>query len=225
MSTEENIEHTIFVRNINFATTGEQLGAAFRKYGEVKNVRIITRIQDEEQVSRGFGFVEFQTAEGFNAAISATEPLIVDDREIFIRASRPVQKRDTAFIRGIPEDTTEEDIKEAFSKYNPVSVRIKFVDNGDRKGFGFITFDTEEHQTAAVEENKEIELKGGTSTIRFARPPRRGSGGRRYRGFRRNERPTRAEPAGRPPRDDQPRTRQGGRRPGADRFIYLPDDD
>jgi RNA recognition motif-containing protein len=218
MSDEENIENTIFVRNINFATSGEALGSAFGRYGEVKNVRIKTHFQGEEQVSRGFGFVEFQTAEGFNAAIAATEPLIVDDRELFIRPSRPAQKRDTAFIRGIPEGTTEDDVKAAFEKYNPVSVRIKFFDNADSRGFGFITFDSEENQTAAVEENKEIILNGEQSTVRFARAPRRGGGGGRRRGFggpRRNERPARAEPAGR---------EQRGRRQGNDRFLYVPDD-
>ena len=35
-----------------------RLGRAFEKFGEIKNVKII---EDENERSRGFGYVEFET--------------------------------------------------------------------------------------------------------------------------------------------------------------------
>jgi RNA recognition motif-containing protein len=225
--TEEKVEHTIFVTNISFSSTGESLSAGFRRYGPVKNVRIITAWEGEERVSRGFGFVEFQTIDGFNAAVNAAERLNVDGRDLFVRAARPVRKRDTAFVRGIPEGTTEEDLKAAFARYNPTEVRLKFFDTEERPGFAFVTFDTEEHQTAAVRENKTIVIGGKESSVRFARPPQRRRFPRRpppaqpQRAARAPPPPPRAEPA------DPPRERRGGRGfrrrgRGGDRFSYVP---
>jgi RNA recognition motif-containing protein len=241
---EEKVEHTIFVQNISFSATGESLSAAFQQYGPVKNVRIITRWNGTEPVSRGFGFVEFQTVDGFTAAVNATDRLSIDGRDLWVRAARPARKRDTVFVRGIPEGTTEDDLKAAFAKYNPTEVRLKFFDSEDRFGFAFVIFDTEENQEAAVRENKTILLKGRESIVRFARPPARGGGAsggfrRRWpgpprRAARADPPAARAPPAAAPepeaaPADDAaPRGRGFGRRRGGgddrSRFSYVTGD-
>jgi RNA recognition motif-containing protein len=53
-------------------------------------------------------------------------------------------------------------------------VRIKFEDTEERKGFAFVTFDAEEHQTAAVTENATIQLKGRESVVQPTSPARPG---------------------------------------------------
>jgi RNA recognition motif-containing protein len=63
MTDGEKVEYTVFVRNISFTTTGATLSREFGKYGPVKNVRIITRWNGTDRVSRGFGFVEFAGAD------------------------------------------------------------------------------------------------------------------------------------------------------------------
>jgi RNA recognition motif-containing protein len=174
MSHAGDSELTIFVRNISYHTEPKKLGEAFSKFGDIAGVRIITDMVLGQRVSAGFGFVDFKTQEAFQKAVDNQDPLEVDGRRLFVKAARLRQprKRDTAFVKGIPESTTEDDIKSAFGKYNPTEVRIIRKNSGDLKGFAFVSFDTEEHQSAAVKENRNIMIKGEESRVAFALPRR-----------------------------------------------------
>lgn len=55
----------IFVSNINFKTTEEELGKLFAEYGEVTSSRII--INKYTHRSRGYGFVEMSEEDGKKA--------------------------------------------------------------------------------------------------------------------------------------------------------------
>ena len=59
----------IYVGNIAWGISEEELEALFAQYGEVDSVRIIT--DRESGRSKGFGFVEMATADSANAAIEA----------------------------------------------------------------------------------------------------------------------------------------------------------
>jgi RNA recognition motif-containing protein len=206
MSADGDISKTVFIRNINYKTDGKTLSEALAQFGGIASARIITGWINGQQASRGFGFVVFNTVEAFNAAIAKSRQVEVDGRSLVISASRPrnARKRDTAFVRGIPAGTTEEQIRAAFRAYNPIEIRIVRQDTADAKGFAFVKFDTEENQTKAVTDNHTIQINGAESTVRFARPPQRRFGG--YRGG--------GPPRGRAPRGPPPAT---GGNPGADR--------
>ena len=59
----------IYVGNIAWGVSEEELEALFAQYGEVNSARIIT--DRESGRSKGFGFVEMATADSANAAIEA----------------------------------------------------------------------------------------------------------------------------------------------------------
>jgi len=58
----------IFVGNLPFSTSEEEIRALFAEYGNVESVRLIT--DRDTGRSRGFGFVEMES-EAANAAIQA----------------------------------------------------------------------------------------------------------------------------------------------------------
>ena len=58
----------IYVTNLAYTTTEEELSQLFEPYGSVDSVRIIT--DRETGRSRGFGFVEMPDATEANAAIA-----------------------------------------------------------------------------------------------------------------------------------------------------------
>jgi RNA recognition motif-containing protein len=214
MTAAGDVGRTIFIRNINYRTTDDALSKALSQFGELASCHIITTFNGRERVSRGFGFAEYKTAAGFTAASTSKAEITVDDRVLTIRASEPRErrKRDTAFIRGIPEGTTEDQVKAVFAKYNPIEIRIVYFNKADRgKGFGFVKFATEEDQTNAVTENRTVQLNGDETTVRFARPPnsRRFFQRREARPGPRTGRAERAAPAteggDRPPRPARPR--------------------
>jgi RNA recognition motif-containing protein len=161
----------IFVRNIPYRSTGASLGTLFKSFGNVTNARIITERRFGELRSLGFGFVDFETAEGAAAAVNSKDPIVLDGRTLTVRAARPraLRKRDTIFVSGIPEGATQDDLKAHFAKYNPISVRIVRANSKDVRGFAFVQFDTEENQTLAHKENRIFKFKGGDSMVQFAR--------------------------------------------------------
>ncbi len=81
----------IFVGNLNFRTTEDDLHAAFSQYGDVDSVRII---QDREtQRSRGFGFVEMANDNDAQDAINALNGSSLDERELKVNEARPREPR------------------------------------------------------------------------------------------------------------------------------------
>tara|TARA_Y100000748_G_scaffold240873_1_gene205040 strand:- start:83 stop:328 length:246 start_codon:yes stop_codon:yes gene_type:complete len=61
----------IYVGNIAWGVSNDELEALFSQYGEVNSARIIT--DRESGRSKGFGFVEMATADSANAAIEALD--------------------------------------------------------------------------------------------------------------------------------------------------------
>ena len=61
----------IYVGNIAWGVSEDELEALFAQYGEVNSARIIT--DRESGRSKGFGFVEMATADSANAAIEALD--------------------------------------------------------------------------------------------------------------------------------------------------------
>ena len=59
----------IYVGNIAWGVSEDELEALFAQYGEVNSARIIT--DRESGRFKGFGFVEMATADSANAAIEA----------------------------------------------------------------------------------------------------------------------------------------------------------
>ena len=59
----------IYVGNIAWGVSEDELEALFAQYGEVNSARIIT--DRESGRSKGFGFVEMATADSANTAIEA----------------------------------------------------------------------------------------------------------------------------------------------------------
>ena len=77
----------IFVGNLNFQTTQDDLRAAFAPYGTVDNVNVITD-RDTGQ-PRGFAFVEMANRSEADAAISALNGAELNGRAMNVNEARP----------------------------------------------------------------------------------------------------------------------------------------
>jgi nucleolar protein 4 len=65
----ERKENQIFVRNLAYSTTSEDLMGLFEEFGPMKRATIVQK----DGVSRGFGFVKFALEEDANAAVRALQ--------------------------------------------------------------------------------------------------------------------------------------------------------
>ena len=78
----------IYVGNISWGLTDQDLENVFAEYGTVDSAKIITDRATGR--SRGFGFVEM--SDGAEAAIEALNGTEVDGRELVVNESRPRDK-------------------------------------------------------------------------------------------------------------------------------------
>ena len=81
----------IFVGNLNFNTSEEDLRQLFEPYGQVDRVSIMT--DRDTGRSRGFGFVEMANAEEGEKAISALNGQEIGGRTLNINEARPKTER------------------------------------------------------------------------------------------------------------------------------------
>jgi RNA recognition motif-containing protein len=81
----------IFVGNLAFTTTDEELRALFEAYGSVETVRIMT--DRDTGRSRGFGFVEMPDDPAGERAIEALNGTSLGGRALTVHEARPRQDR------------------------------------------------------------------------------------------------------------------------------------
>ncbi|HLF24797.1 MAG TPA: RNA-binding protein [Anaerolineae bacterium] len=81
----------LFVGNLSYATTEEQLRTLFSEVGPVVSVALITDRQTGQ--ARGFGFVEMETEQAARDAIQKLNNREVNERSITVSEARPPRER------------------------------------------------------------------------------------------------------------------------------------
>jgi RNA recognition motif-containing protein len=81
----------LYVGNLSYATTEEQVREVFAKIGEVESVSLITDRYSGE--SKGFAFVEMAKDEEAKAAIEQADGMVVDGRTIKVSEAKPREDR------------------------------------------------------------------------------------------------------------------------------------
>ena len=169
-----NAYEELFVRNIGYNTTQEELAEFFAKYGDVEESKIVTDKQTGK--SRGFGFLKFYEKKSAVAAMKDADNIVVGGRNLQIRYSNDKNsqikggngnsaKKGPAtefgvFVGNISYKCTENDLKKFFKDCGKiVEVRIAKRDDGKLKGFAHVDFETKEAMEKAVEKNGK-ELQG-----------------------------------------------------------------
>jgi cold-inducible RNA-binding protein len=80
----------LYVGNLSYEMTEEQLNTLFSEAGEVTSAKIITDRQTGQP--RGFGFVEMETKMEGQKAISLLNGRSLDGRPLTVNEARPQQK-------------------------------------------------------------------------------------------------------------------------------------
>ncbi|MEJ5287275.1 MAG: RNA-binding protein [Candidatus Kapaibacterium sp.] len=86
----------IYVGNLSFSTTQEELENLFSQYGEVESVRIVRDRQTGR--SRGFGFVEMSEEHG-KVAIQALNGKEFGGRNILVNEAKQQERPQRNFSR------------------------------------------------------------------------------------------------------------------------------
>ncbi|AFZ46835.1 RNP-1 like RNA-binding protein [Cyanobacterium stanieri PCC 7202] len=84
---------SIYVGNLSYSVSKNDLNEVFAEYGTVKRVHIPT--DRESGRMRGFAFVEMETEAEEDAAIEALDGAEWMSRELKVNKARPREKRDS----------------------------------------------------------------------------------------------------------------------------------
>ena len=125
-------------------------------------------------MSKGYGFVHFESEESANNAIAKVNGMLLNGKKVYVgkfinkkdRESQYGQKLNqftNVYIKNLTEDMdTDEKLEKYFSAYGTVvSAKVMTDENGKSKGFGFVNFEEPEQAEKACEElnGKEINKK------------------------------------------------------------------
>jgi cold-inducible RNA-binding protein len=86
------MEKKIYVGNISFKATEDDIRELFLKSGEVESVKIINDVHTGNP--KGFGFVEMATSEDAQKAIEALNGAMFMERTLTVNEAKPQQPRD-----------------------------------------------------------------------------------------------------------------------------------
>ena len=85
----------LYVGNLSFNTTEDELNALFAKKGQVASTKLI--MDRDSGRSKGFGFVEMADDNAAQEAINSLNNTESDGRKIVVNEARPMEKREGGF--------------------------------------------------------------------------------------------------------------------------------
>eukprot|EP01018_Ginkgo_biloba_P023347 Gb_29426 [translate_table: standard] len=169
----------IFIGGLARETSSETFTKHFSKYGELTDSVIM---KDRSTGNpRGFGFVTYADPAVVDKVIKDKHVLdgkMVEIKRTIPRGNVPSKgpKTKKIFVGGIPTSITEDEFKNYFAKYGKVVEHQIMQDHGTgrSRGFGFVTFDSEQVVEDILSHGKMYEIGGKQVEIKKAEPKKSG---------------------------------------------------
>ncbi|KAG2228312.1 hypothetical protein INT45_011104 [Circinella minor] len=162
----------VYVKNIDGLVSDEELGNHFRKYGPVTSVAIA---KDDQGVSRGFGFVNFENHEDARKAVEALNDTDFNGRTLYVSRAQKKNEREqelrrqyeqarmeklskyqgvNLYVKNLDDDIDDERLRQEFAVYGVItSAKVMRDDTtGVSRGFGFVCFSEADEATRAITE-------------------------------------------------------------------------
>lgn len=175
---------SIFIKNLNFSTTSQQLTEKFKPFNGFVVAQVKTKPdpkQSGKTLSMGFGFAEFKTKEQANAVISAMEGTILDGHKLQLKlshrqgtsttnASSKKKKKNQGkiIVKNLPFEATRKDVFELFSSFGQLkSVRVPKKFDKSARGFAFVEFLLPKEAENAMDQLQGVHLLGRRLVMEF----------------------------------------------------------
>jgi len=114
----------IFVKNLHESIDNKQLYDTFSLFGNILSCKVVT--DRDSGMSKGYGYVHYETAEAAQAAIEKLDGMLIDGQEVQVgafmrRTERPGQMDWTnLYVKNIPREWDDARLTEEFSKFGEV---------------------------------------------------------------------------------------------------------
>ncbi|XP_061674567.1 polyadenylate-binding protein 1A-like isoform X2 [Syngnathoides biaculeatus] len=158
----------IFIKNLDRSLDNNVLYDIFSFFGNILSGKVVC----DENGSKGYGFVHFETQEAADRAIAEMNGKSLKDRKIFVGHFKSRKEREAelavrakeftnVYVKNFGEDVNDNTLREIFKTFgNTTSVRVMMDERGLCRGFGFVSFARHEDAQKAVDEMNGKELHG-----------------------------------------------------------------
>ncbi|KAK4871813.1 hypothetical protein RN001_015937 [Aquatica leii] len=157
----------VFIKNLDKSIDNKAMYDTFSAFGNILSCKVA---QDENGVSKGYGFVHFETEEAANKSIEKVNGMLLNGKKVYVGRFIPRKEREkelgekaklftNVYVKNFGEEMLEEQLRIMFEKFGRItSLKIMSKEDGKSRGFGFVAFEDPDCAEAAVDElnGKEI---------------------------------------------------------------------
>ncbi|XP_061054400.1 nucleolin-like [Eubalaena glacialis] len=164
-ATEPTTSFNLFVGNLNFSKSAPELKTGISDLFAKNDLAVVDVRID---VSRKFGYVDFESAEYLEKALELTGLKVFGNEIKLEKPKGKDSKKDrdarTLLAKNLPYKVTQEELKEVFE--DAVEIRLVSKD-GKSKGIAYIEFKTEADAEKTLEEKQGTEIDGRSISLYY----------------------------------------------------------
>ncbi|KAJ7285773.1 hypothetical protein C8J57DRAFT_1446587 [Mycena rebaudengoi] len=152
----------IFIKNLDEQIDNKALHDTFAAFGNVLSCKVAT---DEHGMSKGYGFVHYETGEAADSAIKAVNGMLLNDKKVYVGHHISRKERQSKldemksqftnlYVKNVDPEMTQDEFEKLFTAFGTVD------EEGKSKGFGFVNYDNHEDAQKAVDALHDSEHHG-----------------------------------------------------------------
>ncbi|XP_011166941.2 squamous cell carcinoma antigen recognized by T-cells 3 isoform X2 [Solenopsis invicta] len=178
---DDNI--TVFVSNLDYTTTEDDVRDVLKPVGPITLFRMIT---DYKGRSKGFCYVQLSSVEAVKEALKLDRtpikgrPMYVSKCDSNKSTRGPVFKykctleKNKLFVKGLPLTTTKEELEEIFKIHGDLKeVRLVTYRNGHSKGLAYVEYHDEATAAKALLNTDGMKIEDKVISVAISQPPDR----------------------------------------------------
>lgn len=158
----------VFIKNLDKTIDNKALYDTFSAFGNILSCKIAC----DDQGSKGYGFVHFETEEAARQAIEKVNGMLLNGKKVYVGRFIPRKERimmmgdkmkrfNNVYVKNFADELNDEKLREMFSQYGKIiSAKVMVSEDGKSRGFGFVSFEEPEGAEKAVGNINGTELGG-----------------------------------------------------------------
>uniref|UniRef100_H2YIQ7 Polyadenylate-binding protein n=1 Tax=Ciona savignyi TaxID=51511 RepID=H2YIQ7_CIOSA len=169
----------IFIKNLDKSIDNKALYDTFSAFGNIFSCKVM--LPDQNNGSKGYGFVHFETDEAGSRAIEKVNGMLLNDKKVYVgkfltrservkKMGERVRQFTNVYIKNFSDKLDEKALQVMFEQHGVVkSVAVMRDRDGNSRGFGFVNMETHEDAEAACEALNGIQVEGTNDTLYVGR--------------------------------------------------------
>lgn len=147
----------VFIKNLDKSLDNRHLNDTFSQFGNIVSCKVVC---DETGTSKGYGYVQYETKEEADTAISSVNNMLIMGKTVYVGEFVPKAEREKStssetftnvFVKNLQESVDDAKLKEIFGAHGTITSAVVMKDEeGKSRCFGFVNYESADMATKAV---------------------------------------------------------------------------